>query len=70
MKITRRAMTAVLASLGAQAQTPAGPVAAVQPAPTTDAELQSAREQVRANLTALSQFEVPVSTEPAFEFKV
>lgn len=69
MKITRRVMAAALASLGAQAQTPAGPVAAVQAAPAADAELQSAREQVRANVSALSQFEVPMSSEPAFEFK-
>jgi hypothetical protein len=62
-------MAALLASFGAQAQTPAGPPTAVQPAPTADAELQSAREQVKANVTALSQFEVPMSTEPAFEFK-
>ena len=62
-------MATLLASFGAQAQTPADPVIAVQPAPTTDAELQSAREQVKANVTALSQFEVPMSTEPAFEFK-
>jgi hypothetical protein len=70
MKITRRAIVAALASLGAQAQTPAGPVASVPPAPTADAELQSAREQVKANVAALSQFELPMNTEPAFEFKV
>lgn len=62
-------MAAALASLGAEAQTPAGPVAAVQAAPTADAELQFAREQVRANISSLSQFEVPMSSEPAFEFK-
>ena len=69
MKITRRGMAALLASFGAQAQTPPGPVSAVQPVPTADADLQSAREQVKANVTALSQFEVPMNTEPAFEFK-
>jgi hypothetical protein len=62
-------MAALLASFGAQAQTPAGPLTAVQPTPTADAGLQSATEQVKANVTALSQFEVPMSTEPAFEFK-
>ena len=36
---------------------------------TYAAQLQSAKEQVRANITALSQFEVPMSTEPAFQFK-
>jgi hypothetical protein len=69
MKITRRAMAAVLASIGAQAQTPVPPALAVQPAASPEAELESAREQVTANVTALSQFEVPMSTEPAFEFK-
>jgi hypothetical protein len=69
MKITRRAMAAALASVGAQAQTPARPAPAVEPVPAADADLQSAREQVRANITALSQFEVPMSTEPAFQFK-
>jgi hypothetical protein len=66
MKITRRAMAAVLASVGAHAQIPVRPVPAVEVA---DADLQSAREQVKANVTALSQFEIPMSTEPAFEFK-
>jgi hypothetical protein len=66
MKITRRAMVAVLASVSAQAQIPARPAPAVE---VTDAELQSTREQVKANVTALSQFEIPMSTEPAFEFK-
>ena len=69
MKITRRAMAAVLASIGAQAQTPAQPALVVQPLPSPEGELESARDQVRANVTALSQFEVPMSTEPAFEFK-
>jgi len=68
MKITRRAMAAVLASVGAQAQTPARPAQAVESV-AADADLQSAKEQVRANITALSQFEVPMSTEPAFQFK-
>jgi hypothetical protein len=61
-------MAAVLASVGARAQTPARPAPAVELG-AIDAELQSAREQVRANVTALSQFEIPMSTEPAFEFK-
>jgi hypothetical protein len=69
MKITRRAMAAVLASVGAQAQTPARPAPTAELTAGPDAELQSAREQVRANATALSQFEVPMSTEPAFQFK-
>lgn len=69
MKITRRAMAAVLAWVGVQAQTPARPAPAVQPAASPEAELQSAREQVKANVTALAQFEVPMSTEPSFEFK-
>ena len=69
MKITRRAMTAVLASLGAQAQTPAPTAPTAELTAGPEAELQSAREQVSANVRALSQFEIPMSTEPAFEFK-
>lgn len=69
MKITRRAMAAVLASVGAQAQTPERQATAVSPAAPPDVELQAARAQVAANVTALSQFEIPMSTEPAFEFK-
>jgi hypothetical protein len=54
---------AALASTTARAQTPAP-----QP-PTPEAELQAARDQVAANVTALLGIEVPMTTEPAFQFK-
>ena len=69
MKLTRRAMAAMLASVGAKAQTPARPGPVNPPAATPEAELESAREQLSARVMALSQVEVPMSTEPAFEFK-
>jgi len=69
MKLTRRAVAAMLASVGAQAQTPTPPAPAARPVATPEAELQSAKEQLSARVIALSQVEVPMSTEPAFEFK-
>jgi hypothetical protein len=68
MKLTRRAMAAMLPLVGAEAQTPR-PGPANPPAPTPETELQAAREQLSARVLALSQVEVPMSTEPAFEFK-
>ena len=63
MKFTRREWASALASATALAQTPA-PVL-----PTPEAELQSARDQVAANVTALLAIQVPMTTEPAFQFK-
>ena len=63
MKLTRRELAGALTTAAALAQTPP----AVTSAPA--AELQSAREQVQANVAALLQMEVPVTTEPAFQFK-
>ena len=74
-KLTRRQWAAALGSAAAltsaagltsgaeQAQTPQ------QPAPSPEAELQAARDQVKANVTALLEIEVPMTTEPAFQFK-
>jgi hypothetical protein len=63
MKITRRALAATLTSAAALAQTqPATPA-------TPDQELQAARGRVKANSEALAKQEVPMSTEPAFQFK-
>jgi hypothetical protein len=69
MKLTRRELAAALTSAAALpsavglAQTPPGAV----PAPAVD--LQEAQDQVKANVAALLQMEVPMSTEPAFQFK-
>jgi 2-methylcitrate dehydratase PrpD len=66
-KLTRRELAAALTSAAvpsaALAQTPPGAL------PTPAAELQEAQDQVKANVAALLQMEVPMSTEPAFQFK-
>lgn len=58
MKLTRRELALGVTS-AALAQTP----------PTPQADLQTARDQVKANIAALAEIEVPMSTEPAFQFK-
>jgi hypothetical protein len=69
MKLTRRELAAalttaaVLPSAATLAQTPPAAV------PTPAVELQEAQDQVKANVAALLQMEVPMSTEPAFQFK-
>jgi hypothetical protein len=68
-KLTRRELAAALTSAAAAlpsaalAQTPPGA------APTPAVDLQEAQDQVKANVAALLQMEVPMSTEPAFQFK-
>ena len=67
-KLTRREVAAALTSAAALpsaavAQTPPGAV------PTPAVDLQEAQDQVKANVAALLQMEVPMSTEPAFQFK-
>ncbi|PWU00872.1 MAG: hypothetical protein C5B51_24345 [Terriglobia bacterium] len=63
MKVTRRELAAALTSAAAFAQAPA------EAPPTPAAELEAAREQVKANAATLAQIEVPMITEPAFQFK-
>lgn len=60
MKLTRRALaTAVLA-----------PVALAQtPAPAEEDLLKAARDRIKANGDTLAKVEIPMSTEPAFQFK-
>ena len=65
MKLTRRQLAAAVsgaAIASAAAQT------SQQPAPAD--ELQTARERLKANVDALSQHDLPMATEPAFQFKV
>ena len=67
-KLTRRELAAALTSAAAVpsaalAQTPPGAL------PTPAAELQEAQDQVKATVAALLQMEVPMNTEPAFQFK-
>ena len=62
MKLTRRKLAVLLASGSALAQTPVPP-------PTPDSLLQTARERNQANARALDAEPIPMSTEPAFQFK-
>jgi hypothetical protein len=67
MKLTRRQLAAGAAAvMAARAQTPAPPPPAN---PSPQAELQNARDQVKAMALLLSQFPVPMTTEPAFAFE-
>ncbi len=62
MKLTRRQLAAAVVSATAMAQTSQTPV---RPAD----ELQAARERIKANGETLAQQQVPMATEPAFQFK-
>ena len=62
MKLTRRKLAASLVSVGA--------LSAQQPAvPAEDADLKTARERLAANAVSLNAVNLPVATEPAFQFK-
>ena len=62
MKLTRRKLATVLASAATTvAQTP-------QPAAGGDL-LKAARDRMQANAAALATPAIPMSTEPAFQFK-
>jgi len=63
MKVTRRELASTLAGGVAAAQ------AHAQPTGNPDAELQKARDQVKANIARLAAEPVPMTTEPAFQFK-
>jgi hypothetical protein len=62
MKITRRKLA--LAALGSAA------VVRAAQAPGQPEDLNAAaKEQLRKNFEALAKFDLPMSTEPAFQFK-
>jgi hypothetical protein len=64
MKITRRQLAALAAAaVAAPAQVPAR-----QPSAGEDL-LKTKRDQMRANAAAVADVEVPMATEPAFQFK-
>ena len=67
MNMTRRALAASLGASALAAQTP--PQTPVPTAPAPDAELQAARNRVKANTVLLSAQQVPNTVEPAFAFK-
>ncbi len=63
MKLTRRKLAAAV--LG-----PAAAAAAAQtPAPAEDQLLKAARERNQANFATVEKIELPMATEPAFQFK-
>ncbi len=63
MKLTRRQMASALTAGAALAQAPP------QPAPTADADLHAARDRVKATAARLAAQPVPMTVEPAFQFK-
>ncbi len=64
MKLTRRQLAASLAaSAAAMAQTQSAPLAG------DDEERKAARESLRAAAAELAKVEIPMATEPAFQFK-
>lgn len=64
MKLTRRKLVPALAAGTVLAQAPSS-----QAPSAADAELQAARDQLKANLTRLAAQSIPMDTEPAFQFK-
>lgn len=64
MKFTRREWTKAAPGLLSAAM-----LRAQNAAPTADAELQAARDRVKANAGAVSAVNVPMDVEPAFQFK-
>jgi hypothetical protein len=66
MKLTRRQLAlASFVSLAAESQTPAPP--AVQSTP--EDELSAAKAEVIKTVQVLSQFQIPMATEPSFVFE-
>ena len=63
MKITRRELAAGLLAAG-----PAMPQTVEQPK-TPEEELRVQLEQTRANSKQLTAVDIPMATEPAFQFK-
>jgi hypothetical protein len=58
MQLTRRKLAVALLAPAATAQTPA-PVD----------EVQAARDRIKTNREALAKVDLPMATEPAFQFK-
>ena len=67
MKMTRRKLAAALAAPALAGRMPT--VAAAQGAPAPADLLEAAKARIKANSDALAKEDVPMSTEPAFQFK-
>ncbi len=65
MKVNRRATLRILAGAGAAS----GLAAAQVPATPPDAELASARENLRSAAQRIASVKLPRPTEPAFRFR-
>jgi hypothetical protein len=64
MKVTRRSLAQMFAVAAVAQQD-----AVSQNAPPADADLDSARELLRANLAQIAKVKLPMATEPACHFK-
>ena len=64
MAVTRRSLAHMLAAAAAATQTGVS-----QTAPAADPDMQSARDQMRANAESIAKVKLPMATEPAFHFK-
>jgi hypothetical protein len=70
MKLTRRDFATVLAPAAALAGSSAArPNAPPDPPAEGDALLESARARIKANGAILGEQDIPMDTEPAFQFK-
>jgi hypothetical protein len=67
MKITRRKLAAALAAPALAGRMPTA--AAAQTTATPADPLEAAKARIKANSDALAKQDVPMSTEPAFQFK-
>ena len=63
MKVTRRSIARMLAAAAAV------PQAASAQTTSPDADLDSAREQMKASAQQIAKVKLPMPTEPAFHFK-
>ena len=68
MKITRRKLAAAALGSAAFASGTAAPQAPAASSRPEDLDA-AAKEQVRKNSEALARFDLPMSAEPAFQFK-
>ncbi len=64
MAVTRRSLARMLAAAAAATQT-----SGAQTPQPADADMQSARDQMRANAEQIAKVKLPMATEPAFQFK-
>jgi len=64
MDVTRRSLAQILIASAA-----AAPAVAAPPQSEPDEETRSAHEALRNNAQQLSKIDLPMATEPAFQFK-